>query len=155
MSGSRGAGKKPKSMNDNVKMPPAVNLKLKIFGLVSVDKNLQLAIDLKNKVILTLSAAYISQVATAGAIEGIKNLGLNPENYHIGFVGGFKEIDEFIQLPAIKSVSSTEAEPTKEEIQQSVQKATFSVFYVFDRAGTAEERKIAKEVVEKFKKLYN
>lgn len=147
--------KKHKKMNDNIKMSPVVNLKLKIFGLVSVDKNLQLAVDLKNKVILTLSAAYMPQIATAGAVEGIKNLGFNPENYHIGFIGGSEDIDEIIQLPAIKSVSLTEAESKKEEIQQSVQKVTTSVFYVFDKAGTAKERKIAKEVVEKFKKLYN
>src|SRR3990167_1982821 len=129
-------------MENKISLPTEIISKLKIYGIVSVDKTLASTIDLKNKVLLTLSASYLPSVAIEGAKEGIKRLNLNLENFNVNYIGGECALDN-IEFKNLAPDVAVQDKPSK-----SAQDMLAYVLYVFDKAGDSQDKEIAQKVVE-------
>jgi len=136
-------------MENKISLPTEITAKLKIYGIVSVDKVLASTTNLKNKILLTLSASYLPSVAIEGAKEGIKRLNLNLENFNVNYIGGEYALDN-IEFKNLAPDVAVQDKPSK-----SAQDMLAYVLYVFDKAGDSQDKEIAQKVVENFKKMYN
>ena len=124
--------------------------KLKVFAIFSVKKDLPLEM-LKEKCALALIIGYNSIEAIEGAKQGIREGNLNPNDYKTPFIFVYRDLDQVVQMP-IKTFELPKPKPVEDIKEKSIQDLAAYVLYVFNKAGTESQKKVARSVITKFKK---
>ena len=135
-------------------MPLTKEMRLKIFGLVSVREEMKKAL-LPNDVWLTIAAGYELAGAILAANAGIERAGLKPEDFDVAYIHNVEDVEGllgWVPAPAQK-IKVEEEVLTPVAIRTPAKSARELVSYlkfVADIAATAEEKKVLEKVGEKF-----
>ena len=121
--------------------------KLKVYAILSGEKGEKL-IAVKDKLVLSLILAYNDSEAVMAANKMIQMVGKQPETYQIPFMLTKADIDKLIpelnhpKLVPVLMESQVEVSP--EDMIEYVKQ-------IFKIAGTANQRKVAGAVIDKYK----
>ena len=129
--------------------------KLLIFAISSLHKDVDGKALTENKQIsLTLGAGYSPVEAIEAARQGLVAQGLEPGNFVLGFQSMYVEAERLVAFPnvfAIPEVETLKEEKPVDLKSKSKDNLIAYVRYVFDIAGTEEQKRMAEWVIKKFK----
>lgn len=129
--------------------------KLKIFAISSCKLDAEPEkLRAEKKLFLTLLSGYSINDAIAGTAEGLRQNGVNPANYMVGFQMVVKDADQIIDLSS--SHSKTVEKQKEYDINQEIKKVGIEKYMIenvrriFEIAGTDSQKSIAENVIKKF-----
>jgi len=151
--------------------------KLKIYAMTAVHKDFKPE-DLKDKMALSLLAAYTNAEAIIGAVASLKaTVGLDPNDFKIPFHMVEAPIEQFVQtgltavelmpyelkkildvgefkpmpLPPDVYKDSPQISPMDMTKEKKLEEFIADIRYVFDAVGTDTQKKMAETVIKKFR----
>ncbi len=125
--------------------------KLKVFSILAAHKTFKEALpsEKKNFAVATV-IAYTETDAVVAAIQGLRNLGVDPKDYIVPASITSTEIEKFIKIPDGKVIVPSVPQPQIIKVQKSNQDMISYIRLVFDQVGTETEKKVAEKVIKKF-----
>lgn len=109
----------------------------------------------RDQIYLTVTAEYTFERALSNVRNSLILQGVNLSQFSVGHLSMSRNMDELVTLyENTEGKKEPEPEPEKEnQLAKSKEQLSAYVLYVFDKAGTEEEKAIAQKVIEKFKKV--
>ena len=119
--------------------------KLKFFAILAMRKDLQPEIK-KKAFMLSVAAAYTGAEAIVSSRQEMEKIGVNPEGFLLPALMMGVDIESIVKLPEKK------IEPQIEIVKEnkSTQDLVSYVRFIFDVAGTKEQKAVAEKVIKKF-----
>ena len=134
--------------NQIIQLPPQTLQrveKLKVYAILSGEKG-EALVAVKNKLVISLVLAYNDTEALIGAKESIAKIGKKPEEYQTPFMITHAVLEELIpNLNQNKHLVGGEVEASPGDVIEFVKE-------MFNVVGTANQKKSADAVIEKYKK---
>jgi len=135
-------------------LPIEKNFKLKIYAIVSTHKDIPDEA-IRDKMILTLVLTYDLPAALVAVEEGIKEAGRAISDYNLTRMLIERNADNLIDFRSVQAFASPLPETKEIKIQKGKQEMIAYVRYIFDKAGTPEEKVVCENVVAKYEKIKN
>jgi len=135
-------------------MPLTKQMRLKIFGLVSVREEIKGAI-MPNDLWLTIVAGYELSGAILAANAMLESRGLKPEEYDAAFIHLAHDVESLLGWnPAVKLKVEEISVPEKvipiRRAEKSAMELMAYLKFIADMAATESEKKVLEKVGEKF-----
>lgn len=137
-------------MENNISQPLSLERKeaLKVFSILSALKTVPTNI-LQESFCLSLVATYTLAEAMAGAYQGLRDQGKNPNDYILNCMQICAPVESIANLS--KPMPVPIATPTVSEKKKTVEQYMIdNVSHVFNLVGNASEQKAAQKVIAKF-----
>lgn len=128
-------------------------MSLKVYALLSVNKNIPAEWLVENMEVLSIAFAFSDGDAVLVTRKIIQDKGLNPDDYNHPFMMVKKELNEVVNLVAnetrvpFSAITPSDSGPT---VMKSVETLETSVRYVFGEVGTPAEKKVMEGVLKRF-----
>lgn len=130
--------------------------KLKIFAISSCKLDAEPEkLRAEKKLFLTLLSGYSINDAIAGTAEGLRQNGVNPANYMVGFQMVVKDADQIINLSSLPKLDRVEKQK-ENDINKEIKEVGLEKYMVenvrriFEISGTTSQKLVAENVIKKF-----
>ena len=138
-----------------VGLPVEKSFKLKVYAVLSTHKNIPEEM-IAGKMFLSLVCAYDRMRAESAILEGLKLTRplASPDDYNLTRVLLERNLDQLVDLGSITRPAGP-VETKESKIIKGKHEMIAYIRYVFDKAGTPEEKAVGESVIKKYNQIQN
>ena len=155
-------------------LPIEKNFKLKVYAMLSTHKSIPEDM-IREHMLMTLAVAYDRPTAELAVFQGMQSAGISPADYNLTRMLIERNLLDLVGFASVSKLVLTEKRKEKiafdwitenippfskrEErefkIKKDKQEMIAYVRYIFDKAGTPEEKVVGDRVIKKYNEIQN